>query len=569
MRNENEAENQLQHNFNQTKIGEILVKQGIINEEQLEQALEKQKENKENLPLGKTLLKLGFVNEVELAQALAKQKGYPYIKLSNYPIDREAARLVSNRFATQHSLIPIGFSDNKLVVAMANPLDIVALDSLSYLTKFKLIPVVSTFSEIEKAIEKIILDESSISVVPKESEIPSEKEIMQALEESSPIISLVDKIIYEGFVNRASDIHIEPLPDRVVVRYRIDGVLQEKMTINKKDQHAVVSRIKILSDLDISEHRVPQDGSFQLSIKGERLDVRVAVMPSITGEAVTLRLLRKEKKILELTDTGMPNEMIRTVLDIASRQSGAILSSGPTGSGKTTTLYALLANIATPDKKTITIEDPVEYVIAGLTQINIHNKAGLTFARGLRSIVRADPDIIMVGEIRDRETAEIAIQAALTGHMVLSTFHANDAATAPTRLIEMGIEPYLIASALSGVISQRLVRLLCENCKESYCADEEALKLLGLKKELEGCELLYRPKGCQKCSMTGYFGRTAIFEFMPITSKISRAIIAKKSAEEINKIAQGEGMIPLKQHGLEKVKAGLTSLEEVLRVTKY
>lgn len=562
-------DDQIENNFNQEKIGEILVKKGVITKKQLKQALEVQEASKENLPLGKTLLALGFVTEVQLAEALAGQKGYPYIRLSNYPIDREAARLVPHRFAIQHNLIPIGFSDNKLIVAMANPLDIVALDSLSYLTKFKILPVVSTFSEIEKAIERFILDESSISVVPKESEIPSEKEIIKALEESSPIISLVDKIIYEGFVNRASDIHIEPLTDRVIVRYRIDGVLQEKMTINKKDQHAVVSRIKILSDLDISEHRLPQDGSFQLAIKGERLDIRVSVMPSITGESVALRLLRKEKKILELNDTGMPNDMIMKVLDIASRQSGAILSAGPTGSGKTTTLYALLTNIATSEKKTVTIEDPVEYVITGLTQINIHNKAGLTFARGLRSIVRADPDIIMVGEIRDRETAEIAIQAALTGHIVLSTFHANDAATAPNRLIEMGIEPYLVTSALSGVISQRLVRLLCKYCKESYCADEEALKLLGLNEELGGCEKLYHPKGCQKCSMTGYYGQTAIFEFMPITSEISRAIVAKKSAEELNKIAQNEGMVPLKQHGLEKVKAGLTSLEEVLRVTKY
>ncbi len=559
----------LENNFNQKKIGEILVREGIITAKQLSLALEEQRESKEPLPLGKSLLKLGFISEDELAKALAKQKSYPFIELSNYPIDQEAARLITSRLAKQYSLIPIGFSENKLLVAMANPLDVVALDSVRYLTKFEIIPVVSTFSEIEKAIEKTILDDKSISVIPKESEVPSEKEIKRALEKSSPIISLVDKIIYDGFISRASDIHIEPMEDRVRVRYRIDGVLLEKMTIEKKDQHALVSRIKILSDLDISEHRVPQDGSFQLSIKKEKLDIRVSVMPSINGEAVTLRLLRKENKVLELTETGMPTNMIKQVLDIASRQSGAILVTGPTGSGKTTTLYSLLTNIATPDKKTITIEDPVEYVIPGLTQINIHNKAGLTFARGLRSIVRADPDIIMVGEIRDRETAEIAIQAALTGHMVLSTFHANDAATAPSRLIEMGIEPYLITSALNGVISQRLIRLLCENCKESYCADEEALKLLGLKRELKECELLYRPKGCQKCSMTGYFGRTAIFEFLLLTSKISRALVLKKGAEEINKIAQDEGMVTLKKHGLEKVKAGLTSLAEVLRVSKY
>jgi type IV pilus assembly protein PilB len=464
----------------------------------------------------------------------------------------------------KYNVIPISLDEESLLVAVSNPLDVISLDNLQMITGLNIVPVVAEASCIREAIERYLPSEE----VTLETVEERDEEVLPTISQSAAS-KTVNKIIADALSRRASDIHIEPQEKDVLVRYRIDGVLQEIMRLPKKDIYAIVSRIKVMSNLNIAERRKPQDGSFQIKNEGKRVDVRVSVLPSVLGESVSLRLLYRDESLIELGELGMPPHILKKYLSLAMKPTGAILVTGPTGSGKTTTLYATLKVIATPEKKVITIEDPVEYHLPGIIQMSINPKTGLTFSSGLRTILRADPDIIMVGEIRDVETAEIAIRASLTGHLVLSTLHTNDAPSALARLMDMGIEPYLVTSSINAILSQRLARKLCPECKEAYEPEEETLKLLKLPISKEECPVIHRAKGCNYCGGTGYFGRVGLFELMIITPQIARLALAKKTAEEIGKVAQEEGMTTLLQDGAEKVKNGLTSLEEILRVSRH
>jgi type IV pilus assembly protein PilB len=544
------------------KLGQILLKANFISQKQLEAALKESLEKDE--PLGEVLVKNGAITERDLAEALAKQKNLPFIDLKNYPIETQAAALIPRKLAMKYNVIPISLDEESLLVAVSNPLDVISLDNLQMITGLNIVPVVAEASCIREAIERYLPSEE----VTLETVEERDEEVLPTISQSAAS-KTVNKIIADALSRRASDIHIEPQEKDVLVRYRIDGVLQEIMRLPKKDIYAIVSRIKVMSNLNIAERRKPQDGSFQIKNEGKRVDVRVSVLPSVLGESVSLRLLYRDESLIELGELGMPPHILKKYLSLAMKPTGAILVTGPTGSGKTTTLYATLKVIATPEKKVITIEDPVEYHLPGIIQMSINPKTGLTFSSGLRTILRADPDIIMVGEIRDVETAEIAIRASLTGHLVLSTLHTNDAPSALARLMDMGIEPYLVTSSINAILSQRLARKLCPECKEAYEPEEETLKLLKLPISKEECPVIHRAKGCNYCGGTGYFGRVGLFELMIITPQIARLALAKKTAEEIGKVAQEEGMTTLLQDGAEKVKNGLTSLEEILRVSRH
>jgi type IV pilus assembly protein PilB len=544
------------------KLGQILLKANLISRKQLEDALKESLEKDE--PLGEVLVKNGAITERDLAEALAKQKNLPFIDLKNYPIETQAAALIPRKLAMKYNVIPISLDEENLLVAVSNPLDVISLDNLQMITGLNIVPVVAEASSIREAIERYLPSEE----VTLETVEEREEEVIPAISQSAAS-KTVNKIIADALSRRASDIHIEPQEKDVLVRYRVDGVLQEIMRLPKKDIYAIVSRIKVMSNLNIAERRKPQDGSFQVKNEGKRVDVRVSVLPSVLGESVSLRLLYRDESLIELGELGMPPHILKKYLSLAMKPTGAILVTGPTGSGKTTTLYATLKVIATPEKKVITIEDPVEYHLPGIIQMSINPKTGLTFSSGLRTILRADPDIIMVGEIRDVETAEIAIRASLTGHLVLSTLHTNDAPSALARLMDMGIEPYLVTSSINAILSQRLARKLCPQCKEAYEPEEETLKLLKLPLSKEECPVIYRAKGCNYCGGTGYFGRIGLFELMIITPQIARLALEKKTAEEIGRVAQEEGMTTLLQDGAEKVKNGITSLEEILRVSRH
>jgi type IV pilus assembly protein PilB len=544
------------------KLGQILLKANLISRKQLEDALKESLKKDE--PLGEVLVKNGAITEKDLAEALAKQKNLPFIDLKNYPIETQAAALIPRKLAMKYNVIPISLDEENLLVAVSNPLDVISLDNLQMITGLNIVPVVAEASSIREAIERYLPSEE----VTLETVEERDEEVIPAISQSAAS-KTVNKIIADALSRRASDIHIEPQEKDVLVRYRVDGVLQEIMRLPKKDIYAIVSRIKVMSNLNIAERRKPQDGSFQVKNEGKRVDVRVSVLPSVLGESVSLRLLYRDESLIELGELGMPPHILKKYLSLAMKPTGAILVTGPTGSGKTTTLYATLKVIATPEKKVITIEDPVEYHLPGITQMSINPKTGLTFSSGLRTILRADPDIIMVGEIRDVETAEIAIRASLTGHLVLSTLHTNDAPSALARLMDMGIEPYLVTSSINAILSQRLARKLCPQCKEAYEPEEETLKLLKLPLSKEECPVIYRAKGCNYCGGTGYFGRIGLFELMIITPQIARLALEKKTAEEIGRVAQEEGMTTLLQDGAEKVKNGITSLEEILRVSRH
>ncbi len=543
------------------KTGQILVGARLISEEQLEIALESQLES--GLPLGQALLDLGFITEDELARTLAVQKGLQLIDLANYKIEPLAATSISEKIARRYSVVPVGFEDGHLLVAMANPLNVHAMDDIAVITGYPVEPMVATESDIAAAIDKLFMsDESVQEVVDVAAEAASDTEEEEQLSigvEGAPVVKLTNRLILQALSQRASDIHIEPEQNRVQVRYRIDGVLQDATELPKRIQAAVISRIKIMSELDISERRIPQDGRTTLSIAGKDVDLRIATLPGIYGENVTIRILRKGQSMYSLAQLGMSKDNMRKYRINYTKPHGAILATGPTGCGKTTTLYGTLAEINTRDRKIITVEDPVEYEISGITQVQVNVRAGLTFANGLRAIVRNDPDIIMVGEIRDTETAEIAIRSALTGHLVLSTLHTNDAAGALTRMVDMGIAPFLITSSIRCVIAQRLVRRLCDECREPYPLSEA---LPGAAEDAT----VYRPKGCACCMGTGYKGRLGLFEMMVVSDQIARACLAGSSGDELERIALSQGMTSMFDDGIERVREGATSIEEVMRV---
>lgn len=550
------------------RLGKILIEAGLITEEQLQQALESQ----DGKTLGRTLVDLGFITEADIAATLAKQMSLSFVDVGNYEINPSAATIISEDMARRYTVLPIDFEEEKLVVAMADPANIFAIDDLRIVTGYDVKPVVATESDllaainqhsrVDRAVEQVV--ESIAPEVEAEVAVPEKEEVGEARE--APIVKLVNLILTEAVRDRANDVHIEPQEKELRIRYRIDGVLHEIMSSPKKVQNGVISRIKIMAGMDIAERRVPQDGRFSLTVDKKEIDFRVATLPAIHGEKIVLRLLEKESIMMDLDELGLLQESYERFKNSFTKPYGAILVTGPTGCGKTTTLYAVLNVINTVERNLITVEDPVEYRLTGVNQVQVNPKAGLTFASALRSILRNDPDVVMIGEIRDGETALIAIESALTGHLVLSTLHTNDAPSALTRLTEMGLEPFLTSSAVDCVVAQRLARRLCKECKESYEPSPEALERVGFPPAKGGVPTLYKAKGCKKCNNTGYKGRIGIYETMMVSETIERLTVERATTDQIKEVAIAEGMKILREDGFEKVCLGITSLEEILRV---
>ncbi len=553
------------------RIGDILVETGVVTPQQLAEALAQQRRTRERL--GRILVDQGAATEKQIAQALAAQLDLPLVNLASARADPNAIKLIPEVLARKRRVLALQLDGGQLVVAMADPLDVFALDDVGIAARRAVKPVVAVESEVMAAIERAYGMGAAAQAVLGDAgeEAPAAPAPGPAAEEAedAPVVRLVNLVLTQALKDRASDIHIEPSEEELRVRFRVDGVLQTVMTLPKTVQPALASRIKVLARLNIAERRIPQDGAFELSLDGRRIDFRVSTVPTIFGERVAVRLLDKTKGLLTLEQLGLDARTRRRYEGLVRQPYGIILVSGPTGSGKTTTLVSTLALLNSVDKNIITVEDPVEYQLPGVSHIQVNPRSGLTFASGLRSIVRQDPDIIMIGEIRDVETAEIAIHASLTGHLVLTTIHTNDAPSALTRLADMGIEPYLVASAVIGVASQRLVRLLCPNCKQPAPIPKEIVTWLQstVKDALPAPEF-HRPVGCAQCRHTGYQGRTGIFEVLVMTEPLRKRVLTRASAAELGEVARIDGMTGMRADGMIKAMQGLTTVEEVLRVTR-
>ncbi len=562
--------------FSNKRIGDILIEKGLITTKQLKEALEMQI-NGNQKRLGEIFVETGVITREELYEVLQYVYETEYVDLSNYVIDPEVISLIPEKTALRLKLIPISKNNGELVIAMANPLDVYAIDFVRDHTKVKKIKsLMAPEEDILNAITNYyelgeyddIIEKLGTEVIFKEDEGEEDSKKLEAISREAPIIQLVNMLIVQGVKDRASDIHIEPNEKGLLIRFRIDGMLHDIRTLPNTIKSAIVSRVKILSKMDIAERRLPQDGRFQVKFGNREVDLRVSTIPTVLGEKVVMRLLDKSKGLIKLEQLGFIPEQLEEFKSIIFRSYGIILLTGPTGSGKTTTLYATLNEVNSKDKNIITVEDPVEYKLNRINQIQVKPKINLTFANTLRSILRQDPDIIMIGEIRDAETAQIAVQAALTGHLVLSTLHTNDAPSAVTRLIDMNVETFLISSSVIGVIAQRLVRVICENCKEEYVPGKDVISGLHLKANSnnDGKVKLYRGAGCSLCKKTGYYGRTSIYELMVLDEDIRELIISKASSNIIKDAAIKKGMKTLKDSGLEKALQGITTIEEVLRV---
>jgi type IV pilus assembly protein PilB len=551
------------------RLEEILLSEGLLNDEQLNVARAEQERTGNSL--GRVLIDLGMVRESALVAALAKQIGLPFVDLSETQIDPAAASAIPETVCRRYSAIPIAYKDNKIVVAMSDPANVFAIDDIRTITGMDVEAVVATRTDVSNAIQRLRgMDESvedvAAAAAAEEVDIDDLSSV-KALVEDAPIVKLVNLLITRAVQERASDIHIEPQERDIRIRNRIDGVLHEVMRSPKSIQSGVISRLKIMADINIAERRIPQDGRVGLVVGGKAVDLRVATLPTVYGEKVVIRILDKSSVLLNLQDLGFAEENFSRFESSFTKPYGMILVTGPTGSGKSTTLYATLNILNNEDRNVITVEDPVEYRLNGVNQVQINQRAGLTFASALRSILRSDPDIVLIGEIRDRETAQIAIEAALTGHLVLSTLHTNDAPSAMSRLLEMGIEPFLVSSAVDCVLAQRLVRVLCERCKEPYLPTEEALVEAKIPLPEDGdIPKLYRAIGCQHCAKTGFRGRMAVHEVMLKSEEIERLTAEHRSAEEIGRVARQQGMTTLRDDGIRKVLEGKTSIEEIMRV---
>jgi type IV pilus assembly protein PilB len=517
----------------------------------------------------KVLVEDGVLSNDGLARALAERYGLDHLDLGVFTVDMGAANLVTTSAAKRYQAVPVAFVDKRtLLVAMTDPSNVLAVDDIAIMTGYEVRVAVAAAEDIVALISRL----DRLEEVVAESGVLSEGEAEQATEivdlretaDDAPVIKLVNQIVAQAVEQHASDVHLAPDGKEVRVRFRVDGVLQDITAIPRQMAAGAISRIKIMAELDIAEKRVPQDGRVGLTVDGRHVDLRVVTLPSVHGESIVMRILDKDSVVMRLDKLGMETEERERFEQAFHQAHGAVLVTGPTGSGKSTTLYAALQTLNTPEKNIITVEDPVEYQVGGITQVQVSPKAGLTFATGLRAMVRADPDVIMVGEIRDRETAQIAIESALTGHLVLSTLHTNDAPSAITRLTEMGIEPFLVASALDCVLAQRLVRTLCSHCKKRAIISAEALRQSGYKAlvDLEA----YEPAGCRRCGGSGYRGRAGIYEVMTVTPEIRRLALERRSADELRDVAIGQGMRRLRDDGLEKVRHGVTSIAEIARV---
>ncbi len=553
-----------------TPLGALLIEEGLLTEAQLDAALAEQ--TRSGKPLGRLLIEQGTISEAELVRTLARQVGLEFIDLADYTIDGSVAGLVTESLARRYQAIPIGWEDGKLLVAMADPSNVFAVDDIRALAGAEVRTVVATASQIIETIERFYRVDGEVDEIMQaatdEADIESEITNISEVVEDAPIVKFVNLLVNQAVNDRASDIHVEPTEADLRIRFRIDGVLHEVMRSPRSIQAGVISRLKVMADINIAERRVPQDGRITMKVNGRGIDLRVATLPTVYGEKVVMRILDKGQAVLKLEDLGFLPEAHARFESSYRKPYGTILVTGPTGSGKSTTLYATLNLLNEPHRNIITVEDPVEYRLPGINQVQINPKAGLTFAGALRSILRADPDIVLVGEIRDAETAIIGVEAALTGHLVLSTLHTNDAASTPMRLVEMGVEPFLVTSALDCVVAQRLARKLCDKCKEPYQPTEAELVEAGWPMDDIGDEwpTLYHAVGCVACGRTGYRGRFGVHEVMVLTEEIERLIIERRSTEDIQKIALMQGMASLRDDGLRKVGMGQTSLEEIFRV---
>jgi len=555
------------------QLGHLLLERRLLDRAALDNAVKASTEAGGSL--GDAVIRLGLVPERALYEAWSDATGLPLVALAEYPEIPILEERISTRFVHESRILPLKESDDALDLAMANPDDAYVLDAMRLVTHRRIKPHLALPSELEAAFERLYGADRNIDrivsdiVVAGDEEDSVEIQQLKDLASEAPVIRLVNLVFERALDSRASDIHIEPFESRLIIRYRIDGVMVEVESPPRRLSAAVISRIKIMANLDIAERRLPQDGRIKLRIKGRELDLRVSTVPTMHGESVVMRILDKGGVALDFKRLGFDDHSLKIFLDVLTQPHGIVLVTGPTGSGKTTTLYTALGMLNKPDIKILTVEDPVEYQMEGVNQIQVKPQIGLTFANALRSIVRQDPDVIMIGEIRDLETAQIAVQSALTGHVVISTLHTNDAPSTVNRLLDMGVEDYLITSTVNGILAQRLVRTLCPHCAESYEPVPELVAELGLTRYAgEGPLRLKRPVGCTECGHTGFIGRAGIMEVMPITDHLRSLVMQHAVAGDIRKVAIEEGMRTLYEDGLMKAVAGVTTIDEVLRVTR-
>jgi type IV pilus assembly protein PilB len=569
-----------------SNLGELLSREKLLTAEQLKNALEFEKKNK--VPIATALITLGYITEEEMAQALSRQLGYPYIDLGQFEVYPDVIELIPADIAKKNMIMPIHRIRSFLTMAMVDPTDLDIIENVRFRTNLSIQPVIASESGIMDAINKYygttdslrvkeIIDEieqsgdSSVNVIEEEEEDYNIEELVHSTEEA-PVITLVNTIFMDAIKKGASDVHFEPYEKSFRVRYRIDGILHEMMDLALKFKNPVISRVKILSNMDIAEKRLPQDGRLRMRVKWgdnnrKEVDMRISCVPTIFGEKIVSRILDREMLKLDLTKLGFEQESLDVFKKAIVRPWGIVLVTGPTGSGKTNTLYSAISNLNSQEKNIMTAEDPVEFYMPGINQVHIKEEIGLTFSSSLRAFLRQDPDIMLVGEMRDYETVDIAIKAALTGHLVFSTVHTNDAASTIVRLINMNVEPFLIADSLALVVAQRLVRRLCRKCCEEQKLSPEALVDIGYTPEEAASVTILKPKGCSVCNDAGYKGRVGLYEVMEVSDEIRRLILNREQPREIKKKAIEQGMITLRQSGLIKIKEGVTSVEEVLRET--
>ena len=530
--------------------------------------------------LNRMLVQTGLLTARQFAKAIAHRWGLSFSELTDSEIDGEAARLVPSGVARRHGVMPIARKADRVVVAMADPTNVVAIDDIRLLTGLDVSVVVASADDIARAQNRsggivadvarfltnspLAPDASPVEALAQDDDITVER--LRSMTEEAPVVAVINQLIQQAAHMRASDIHLEPGRQELKVRFRIDGMLRDIMTAPKRMQPALVSRVKILASLDIAERRLPQDGQIHMRVEGKEYDFRVSTLPTMLGENIVIRVLEQSSADLSLGGVGLSGGIAEQWDALIAKPYGMIVVTGPTGSGKTTTLNASLARINTPERNVVSIEDPVEYQVPGVKQVQVNARSGLTFASGLRSILRQDPDVVLIGEIRDRETAQIAMQASMTGHLVLTTLHTNDTAGVPIRLTDMGVEPFLITASLVGALAQRLVRVICPRCKEAYTAPVEAVRRLGLDPAQSKALHLHRGRGCDHCNGTGYRGRTGVFELLVMNDRLRALVVDQASANEIRLAAQADGMRLMWQDGVEKVLHGVTTVEELLRV---
>ncbi|NIM90392.1 MAG: type IV-A pilus assembly ATPase PilB [Candidatus Aminicenantes bacterium] len=570
-----------------SNLGDLLKREKLLTDEQLKNALDFQKKN--GVPMGSALTALGFISESEMAQALSRQLGYPYVDLDQFEVYPDVIKLIPREIAQRYMIMPIHRIRSFLTLAMVDPTDLAALEDVKFRTGLSIQPVITSESSIKNALNKYygssyalrlkkqleeveLAEDASVKIIDEEEEEEEEIDDLAVSEEEAPVISLVNQILIEAIKKSASDVHLEPYENSVRVRYRMDGILYEVMNISKKFKNAVLSRLKIMANMDIAEKRLPQDGRIKMSVKKDdggrkKVDMRVSSVPAMWGEKIVVRILDQEMLKLDLTQLGFEKEPLKIFKKSIEQPWGIVLVTGPTGSGKTNTLYSAISNLNALEKNIMTAEDPIEFNLAGINQVNIKEEIGLTFPNCLRSFLRQDPDIMLVGEMRDFETCDIAIKASLTGHLVFSTLHTNDAASAIGRLVNMNVEPFLIANSIILVVAQRLVRRLCKKCRTKQDVPVNSLVDMGFDEEEAKNVTVYKPKGCGQCNNTGYKGRIALFEVMEITDEIRDLVLTKAHSREIKSKAMEQGMITLRRSGLVKIKNGIASMEDVLGET--